>query len=75
VKFDPAVMDQFGGGESLDALNTVGFGDDDLITGTVGFGTHLALDRLGSALEKIEHAAIIARRGSPEMFGQGHRLL
>jgi len=56
-------MDQFRGGESLDTLNTVGFGNDDLKTWTVGFGTHLALDRLGAALEKIEHAVIIARPG------------
>ena len=48
-------MDLFGGGESLDALNTVGFSDDDLVAGTVGFGTHFALDRLVPALEEIKH--------------------
>jgi hypothetical protein len=55
VEFDPAVMDLFGGGESLDALNTVGLSDDDLVAGTLWFGTHFALDRLVPALEEIEH--------------------
>lgn len=48
-------MDLFGRGESLGTLNTVVFGDDDLETGTVRFGTHFALDGLGAAFEKIEH--------------------
>jgi len=56
MEFDPAIVDLFGGGETLDARRTPRIGDHYFVTGPVGLRSHFALNRLVSAFEKVEHA-------------------
>jgi hypothetical protein len=56
MEFNPAIMDLFRRGETLDARNPGRIRDLDFVTRPIRLGSHFALNRLIAALEEVEHA-------------------
>ena len=56
MEFDPAIMNLFRGGETLDARRAPRIGDHYFVTGPVRLRSHFTLNRLVPAFEKVEHA-------------------
>lgn len=64
MELNPAIMDLFRRGKTLDARNPGRIRDLDFVTRPIRLGSHFALNGLIAPLEEVEHAADYCTAGA-----------